>query len=348
MHQVIDLRSDTITRPTEAMRRAMAAAEVGDDMFDEDPTVRRLEERFCEITGREAAVFVPSGTMANQLAIRAQTEPGDELITHPDSHIIHYESGAPAALAGVTTRFAPGPRGIFGPEQIDPLVSPPDVHCCVTRLVTVENTHNRGGGSVWPLARLHAVVEAAHARGLRVHIDGARIWNASVAGGEPVNRIVGDADSVSACFSKGLGAPVGSALASDASTIRRARRFRKMFGGAMRQVGILAAAALHALDHHVQRLAEDHANARMLAERLAEIPGVTVDQAGVQTNIVLFDLDPRHGGAEAVARRLGAAGVLVFSTGPHRIRAVTHLDVTREQVAEAASRAASVLGHARA
>jgi threonine aldolase len=326
------------------MRRAMAAAEVGDDMFGEDPTIRRLEERFCEITGKQAAAFVPSGTMANQLAIRAQAEPGDEVITHPGSHIVHYESGAPAALAGVTTRFADGPRGTFAPEQVLALIAPADPHCCVTKLVTLENTHNRGGGSIWPLDRLRAVIDAAHSRGVRAHIDGARIWNASVASGDSVRTIVGKADSVSACFSKGLGAPVGSALAADAATIDRARRFRKMFGGSMRQAGILAAAALHALDHHLERLADDHANARMLAERLAGIPGVSLDLASVETNIVLFDLDLSLGSARDAAAKLAAAGVLVFDTGPQRIRAVTHLDVTREEVAEAGSRIARVLG----
>ncbi|HZW09653.1 MAG TPA: GntG family PLP-dependent aldolase [Phycisphaerales bacterium] len=341
---VIDLRSDTVTRPTEGMRRAMASAEVGDDMLGEDPTVRRLEERMCELTGKAAAAFVPSGTMANQLAIRAQTEPGDEVITHLDSHIVHYETGGPAALAGVTTRLTAGPRGMFGPGEVHALIAPDDPHCCVTRLVSLENTHNRGGGSVWPLAGLRAVIDAAHSRGLRAHIDGARVWNASVASGEPVRTIVGAADSVSACFSKGLGAPVGSALAADAPTIARARRFRKMLGGSMRQAGILAAAALYALDHHIERLAEDHANARMLAERLAEIPGVSVDPGSVETNIVLFDLDPRHGAAREVVAKLAAVGVMVFDTDPRRIRAVTHLDVTREQVAEAASRFARVLG----
>jgi threonine aldolase len=340
----IDLRSDTITRPTEAMRRAMAVAEVGDDMFGDDPTVRRLEERFCEITGKEAAVFTPSGTMANQLALRAQTEHGDEIITHPESHIIHYESGAPAALSGLMLRYADGPRGQFTPEAMRALVAPEDPDFCITKLVSIENTHNRGGGSIWPLPRLRALIDAVHACRVRVHIDGARIWNASVASGETVKTIVGAADSVSACFSKGLGAPVGSALASDRATIKRARRFRKMFGGSMRQAGILAAAALHALDLHIERLAEDHASARMLAERLAEVPGVRLDPSEVETNIVYFDLDPRHGPAAAVRERLAAVGVLVFDTGPQRIRAVTHLDVTREQVAEAAARMARVLG----
>lgn len=334
----IDLRSDTLTRPTDAMRRAIAQADVGDDMFGEDPTVRLLEDRFCELTGLEAAVFVPSGTMANQLAIRAQTEPGDEVITHPDSHIVHYESGAPAALAGVSVRFAPGDRGVFNAETMRALIQPDDPHCGVTRLVTVENTHNRGGGRVWPLECLRELTLAAHDAGLRLHMDGARIWNASIAAGVPVGTIVGHADSVSACFSKGLGAPAGSALASDAATIKRARRFRKMFGGAMRQAGVLAAAALHALDHHLDRLAEDHANARRLAEALAETPGVRVDPASVETNLVFFEIEPALGPAGDLCRRLASDGVLVLPESPTRIRAVTHLHITADDVDAAAAR----------
>lgn len=345
MTDIIDLRSDTITRPTDAMRRAMAEAEVGDDMFGEDPTVRRLEARFCEITGMEAAVFVPSGTMANQLAIRAQTEPGDEVITHPESHIIHYESGAPAALSGVMPRFAQGPRGLFTADQVRALVRPDDPHCCVSKLVTLENTHNRGGGKVWPIDQLQEVIDAAHDLGMRAHIDGARLWNASIASGQTVRAIVANADTVSACFSKGLGAPVGSALAGDAATIKRARRFRKQFGGSMRQAGILAAAAFYALDHHLERLADDHANARALADRLAETPGVRLDPAEIETNIVFFGLDPSCGPAAAVCERCAAAGVLMFSEGPSRIRAVTNLHVSAAQAIDAAGRIAGVLGH---
>jgi len=342
---IIDLRSDTITKPTAAMRRAMAEAEVGDDMFGEDPTVRRLEARFCEITGMEAAVFVPSGTMANQLAIRAQTEPGDEVITHPESHIIHYESGAPAALSGVMPRFAQGPRGTFTGAQVRALVRADDPHCCVSKLVTLENTHNRGGGKVWPIDQLQEVIDTAHDLGMRAHVDGARIWNASIASGETVRAILANADSASACFSKGLGAPVGSALAGDAPTIKRARRFRKQFGGSMRQAGILAAAALYALDHHLERLADDHANARLLAERLAETRGIRLDPAEVETNLVFVDLDPSCGPAASVCERCAAAGVRMFSEGPSRIRAVTHLHISAAQAVEAARRIARVLGH---
>ncbi|MBK7403959.1 MAG: aminotransferase class I/II-fold pyridoxal phosphate-dependent enzyme [Phycisphaerales bacterium] len=341
---MIDLRSDTVTKPTDAMRRAMAAAEVGDDMFGEDPTVRRLEDRFCELTGKPAAVFVPSGTMANQLAIRAQTEPGDEVITHADNHIIHYESGGPAALAGVMLALAPGPRGVFGADEVRALVRADDPHCPVTRLVALENTHNRGGGRVWPREQVREVVETSHALGLRVHIDGARIWNAAIASGRPVAELVGAADSVSACFSKGLGAPVGSILASDAPTIKRARRFRKMFGGAMRQAGVLAAAALHALDHHFDRLVEDHAGARRLAERLAALPGVRLDPSEVETNIVYFGLADGRRSAPEICTALKQAGVLVLPVGPDRIRAVTHLDVSPSQIERAALAAAEVLG----
>lgn len=344
MTETIDLRSDTVTRPTAAMRRAMAEAEVGDDMFGDDPSVRRLEERFCEITGMEAALFVPSGTMANQLAIRAQTEPGDEIITHPESHIVHYETGGPAAISGVSLRFAAGPRGTFDADAVRALVRPDDPHCAVTRLVSIENTHNRGRGRVWPIDQLHDVFDAAHDLGLRAHVDGARVWNAAVASGQTVRAILSNADSVSACFSKGLGAPVGSALAADAATIRRARRFRKMLGGAMRQSGVIAAAALHALDHHVDRLAEDHDNARFLADRLAEIPSVTVALDQVETNLVYFDTDPALGGAVHLCRTLASRGVLCLDEGPHTIRAVTHLDVTRPQIERALAIFSEVLG----
>lgn len=346
MTRPIDLRSDTVTRPTDAMRRAMAQAEVGDDMFGDDPTVNRLEARVCELTGMDAAVFVPSGTMANQLAIRAHTEPGDEVICHPDSHIVYYEAGAPAALSGVSTRFAQGPAGTFTPDTLRDLIRPNDQHFSVSKLVAVENTHNRGRGRVWPLEQLHGVLDAAHDLGLRAHIDGARIWNASVASGHAVREIVGSADTVSACFSKGLGAPVGSVLAGDAETIRRARRFRKMFGGAMRQSGVLAAAALHALEHHIERLAEDHANARRLAELLAAVPGVSADPGSVGTNLVFFDIDHELGPASAVCQRLASEGVLMLPDGPHTIRAVTHLDVSAGDIESAAQAVAGVLGRA--
>ena len=264
----IDLRSDTITQPTPAMREAMARAEVGDDVFGDDPTVTRLEARTAEILGKEAAVFTPSGTMANQLALRAHTEPGDEILVDGNAHIYYYETGAPAALAGVMCRCLPGVRGLFTVADVEAALRPADQHFAPTKLVCLENTHNRGGGSVWPMERIREIADVSRARGLRLHLDGARLWNAAVATGIPERDYAAHFDSVSVCFSKGLGAPIGSALCGTREFIQRARRFRKMYGGGMRQAGIIAAGALHALEHHRARLAEDHANARALAEEI--------------------------------------------------------------------------------
>ncbi len=332
---IIDLRSDTVTKPTPAMRHAMMDAALGDDVLGDDPTVIRLQERVAELLGKEAACFVPSGTMANQTAIRAHTEPGDEIICDADGHIIHYESAAPAALSGCMIRSVAGVRGVFSAEQVRAAVRPDDYHCPRSRLVIIENTHNRGGGTVWPMESVERVSAAARELGLRVHLDGARLWNAAVASGRKPREFARHADSVSVCFSKGLGAPVGSAVAGSREFIRRVFFFRKMFGGAMRQSGLLAAAALHALDHHVERLAEDHANARRLAEGLAGIKGITLDPARVQTNIVFFDVDERLGTASEVSTALDRAGVRTFDAGPRTIRAVTHLDVSREMVERA-------------
>jgi len=329
----IDLRSDTVTLPTLAMRQAMAAAEVGDDVFGEDPTVRRLEERTAELLGKEAAVFVPSGTMANQLAVRAHTEPGDELLVEGQAHIYYYEAGAPAALSGVMCRCLTGRRGIFTAADLHAALRPPDPHFARPRLVCLENTHNRGGGSIWPLETVTAVTAAAQAHGLRLHLDGARLWNASAATGIPERSYAAPFDSVNVCYSKGLGAPVGSALAGTKEFILRARRFRKQFGGGMRQAGVIAAGALYALEYHRTRLVEDHQHARALAEGLADLPGVDLDPATVQTNIVLIRLTRLS--ASAVAERLEAAGVRVLATGPETIRAVTNLNVTRDDLQRA-------------
>jgi threonine aldolase len=326
----IDLRSDTITRPTREMRNAIAEAEVGDDVFGEDPTVNRLEARAAEILGKEAAVFVPSGTMSNQIAIRAHTEPGDEILLEAFSHLYYYEAGAPSALAGVSVRCLPGMRGIFTPEILDAAIRPSNLHFPPSRLLCLENTHNRGGGTVWPLAQMRAVTETACRHGIRVHLDGARLWNASVASGVPEREYAALADSVSVCFSKGLGAPIGSALAGPREFIARARRFRKQFGGAMRQGGIAAAGALYALEHHRDRLAEDHVNARRLAEALSRMPGVELDPAAVQTNIVMIRITSRP--ASAVVERLSSLGVRVLATAPDTIRAVTNLHVSSDDV----------------
>ena len=329
----IDLRSDTITKPTPAMREAMARAEVGDDVFGDDPTVARLEARVAEMLGKEAAVFTPSGTMANQLALRSHTEPGDEILVEANAHIYYYESGAPAALAGVMCRCLSGVRGVFTAVDVEAALRPADQHFAPTKLVCIENTHNRGGGSIWPIERIREVAEVSRARGLRLHLDGARLWNAAVATGISERDYAAPFDSVSVCFSKGLGAPVGSALCGTREFIQRARRFRKMYGGGMRQAGILAAGALHALEHHRARLAEDHANARALAEGLSRLPAIELDPSSVQTNIVLMRVGKLP--AATLGGALDQAGVRVLATGPDTIRAVTNLMISSDDISVA-------------
>lgn len=338
----IDLRSDTVTVPTLAMREAMATANVGDDVFGEDPTVSLLEQRAAALLGKEAALYVPSGTMANQVAIRAHTEPGDEIIVEATAHIYYYEAGAPAALAGVMCRCIQGRRGIFTGANVESVIRSPDTHFAPTRLVCVENTHNRGGGSVWSPDQIAEVAEAARRHGLRLHMDGARLWNASVATGVSESAFAAPFDSINVCFSKGLGAPVGSALVGSREFIARARRFRKQYGGGMRQAGIIAAGALHALEHHRERIPEDHANARALAIGLARLPGIEIDLASVETNIVLFRVTALP--APDLARGLDAAGVRVLATGPDTIRAVTHLNVSAGDIAKAIEIFERVLG----
>ncbi len=329
---IVDLRSDTVTRPTPEMRRVMAEAEVGDDVLGDDPTVIRLQQKVARLFGKEAAVFVPSGTMANQTAIRALTEPGDEIIAHADSHIYHYESGAPFALSGCSMRLMTGPRGLFDVEQVRGALRPTESHFAQTRLIVIENTHNRGGGSIWPMRQILDIAGLAAQRGLRMHLDGARLMNACVATGIDPAEWARPFDTVSTCFSKGLGAPVGSAVAGSAATIRRVHRFRKMFGGGMRQAGILAAAAEYALDNHVQRLADDHANAKRLARALVDMPKASIDPATVETNILYFDVDAKAGTAADLCAKLKAEGVWMLATAPQRVRAVTHLDVGADSI----------------
>ena len=329
----IDLRSDTITQPTPAMREAMAQAEVGDDIFGDDPTVLRLEARVAEILGKEAAVFTPSGTMANQLAIRGHTEPGDEILVDANAHIYYYEGGAPAALSGVMCRCLPGVRGVFTAADVEAVLRPPDPHFAPTKLVCVENTHNRGGGNIWSIDNIAEVATVARHHGLRMHLDGARLWNAAIATGIAERAYAAHVDSVSVCFSKGLGAPVGSALAGESDFIQRARRFRKMLGGGMRQVGIIAAGALHALEHHRTRLVDDHAHARALAEGLARVAGLEVDAATVLTNMVLVRTGTLP--AATLASELDQAGVRVLAIGPDTLRAVTNLMVSAVDIAVA-------------
>lgn len=316
----------------------MMAAPLGDDVLGDDPTVIALQEKVAAMLGKEAACFVPSGTMANQAAIRGLTEPGDEIICHKDSHIIHYETGAPAVISGCMIAAADGARGQFTLDTFTEHVRPDNIHAARTRLLVIENTHNRGGGSVWGIDQIKALTSRARELNMKCHLDGARLWNASVASGLPPREFATHFDTVSTCFSKGLGAPVGSSVAGDRATIAKVARIRKMLGGAMRQSGLLAAAAMHALDHHVERLAEDHANAKRLAEGLGRIRGVRVNLAEVQTNIVYADIDASLGSAAEYCQRLHAQGVWVLPTGPQRFRAVTHLDVSREMIDRAITR----------
>jgi threonine aldolase len=332
----IDLRSDTVTQPTAGMRKAMAEAVVGDDVFGEDPTVNKLQERVAELLGKEAALFVPTGVMGNQLAIKALTEPGDEIIVEAGSHIFNYETAGPSLLSNVQLYTLQADRGILKASQLEAAIRPKAYYMPRTSLVCLENTHNRAGGTVYPLDEIKAIRSYTKQRGLSMHLDGARIWNASAATGISPKDYASQFDTVSVCFSKGLGAPVGSALAGSKELIERARKFRKIFGGGMRQAGIIAAGALYALDHHVERLHEDHSKARAFAERLVDLPGIAIDLHAVQTNIVIVEL-PRGGSpADEVLEALKSNGVLMTDAGYTTIRAVMHMDVNMEDVKEAA------------
>lgn len=328
---MIDLRSDTVTKPTPGMLAAMQAAAVGDDVYGEDPTINRLERVVADYLGKEAALFVPSGTMSNQIAIRLHCRPGEELICDSTSHVLLWEAGGPAALSGVTTRAIDGTFGILSPEQLDGKVRPKDMHSPQTKLVVLENTHNRGGGTCYTLDNVKAIYAWAKANGLAMHLDGARLWNAIVATGVPGKEWARYFDSISVCFSKGLGAPVGSALAGSKDFIDKARWVRKLFGGAMRQAGYLAAACLYAMDHHINRLADDHANAKLIAEAVAKVPGLKLTPPKVETNLVWIEVDPTWDTATNIVGRLKEQGILVSALGRTVIRACTHLNVTREE-----------------
>jgi len=333
--RVVDLRSDTVTRPSPAMRRAIAEADVGDDVLGDDPTVLKLQQRVADLLGKEAALYVPSGTMANLTALRALTEPGDEIIADADSHFYSYESGGVCAVAGCSVRLLAGERGRCGPDQVRSAMRRPMSHFPRSRVVVIENTHNRGGGAGWPLEQVAEIRHVADELGLKLHMDGARLMNACVAAGRKPTDYAALVDTVSMCFSKGLGAPVGSAVAGTTEMISRVHRFRKMFGGGMRQAGILAAAALYALDHNVDRLAEDHRNARRLAEALAEIPGITARPEQVDTNIIFFDLAESLGAAPDFCNHMRERGVWMLPESARRVRAVTHLDVSADDVEHA-------------
>jgi threonine aldolase len=332
----IDLRSDTVTRPTPAMRAAMASAEVGDDVFAEDPTINRLQERVAAVLGKEAALYVPSGTMSNQICVKTHTQPGDEMLCETLCHIYNNEAGGPAALSGVTSRTIEGDYGILDLSQLEGKIRPPNEHHVRTRLVCLENTHNRGGGRVYPIEKIQAISAWTQEHGLMLHLDGARLWNAVVATGISAAEWAEHFDSVSVCFSKGLGAPIGSALAGSREFVARARRIRKLFGGGMRQGGVAAAGALYALEHHVERLAEDHRNARVIAQAIADTPGLRLTPPEVETNLIWFEVDPDLGSGKDVAATLKQRGVLVHGSGPHTLRACTHLDVSASQAERAA------------
>jgi threonine aldolase len=338
---LVDLRSDTVTRPTDAMRAAMVAADVGDDVYGEDPTVLALEERVAGLFGHEAAQFVPSGTMGNQLAIRLLVPPGEELLLDADAHVVSYEGGGAAQHGAVQTRTLVSPRGLLEPSAVEAQLRPAGFGTVVTRAVAVEQTHNRGGGAVYPLPVLATLRSLTSAAGVALHCDGARIWNAAVATGTPFAAYGALFDTLSVCFSKGLGAPVGSALVGPAALMPEARAIRRRLGGGMRQAGILAAGALYALDHHVERLADDHARARRLAAVCADLAPHTVDPESVETNIVSLDHTKHPCDAPALAARARAAGLLMSVVGERRVRLVLHLDADDAAVdrAEAALRA---------
>jgi threonine aldolase len=340
---MIDLYSDTKTRPTPAMRRAMAEAEVGDEQKFEDPTVNRLRERICDLLGTEDAVFLPSGTMCNQIAVRVHCRPGEAILCDRTAHVATSEAGGPAAHAGAMIHAIDGATGIFTADQLAAGIGPASRYRPRSRLVVVEQTSNLAGGLVWPIDVITGVARVARANGLALHMDGARLPNACVASGLPARRYAGHVDSLWIDFTKGLGAPVGAVLAGTRDFIHEAWRYKQMMGGAMRQAGIIAAAALHALDHHWERLDEDHRNARTLADGLAEIAGLSLDPARVETNIVFFEVT-RHGwSAPRLAEACGRHGLVIGAFGPSRIRCVTHLDVSHDDIAAALRIIASVL-----
>ncbi len=331
----IDLRSDTVTRPTPGMRRAMAEAEVGDDVYGEDPTVQALELRTAELLGKEAALFVPSGTMANQIGIGVHCRPGDELICGETSHVYVWEAGGIARHWGTTPRTVRGENGQLRLSDLTDLIRPDNEHYVQTRLVCLENTHNRGGGLVASFEEVEKISNWARSRELAMHLDGARLMNAVVASKISAADWARPFDTVSICFSKGLGAPVGSALAGSAEIIRQAHRLRKLLGGGMRQAGVIASAALYALEHHVDRLAEDHEHAQILAQAVEQTKGLRIESGKVETNLVWIAVDPAIGTAADVVARLKAEGVLMSALGPQVFRACTHLDVSREEVERA-------------
>jgi len=341
----IDLRSDTVTLPTEEMRRAMAEAEVGDDVYGEDPTIQRLERLAAEIMGKEAALFVPSGTMGNQVSVMTHTQRGDEVIMEAESHVYYYEVGAMAVLSGVQARPVPGRRGVMDPDDVRKAIRERNnIHFPRTSLVVLENTHNRGGGKVLPLENVKAISDIAHSKGLSVHMDGARIFNAQVATGIPVSEYAKYADSVMFCLSKGLCAPVGSMVVGSKDFINKARKNRKMLGGGMRQAGVLAAAGIIALTKMVDRLQEDHDNAKLLAQKLHQL-GYGVDPVEVETNMVVVNVTPTGKDVHTMEMELRSRGVLANANSPKTLCLVTHYGITKDDVMMAVDAFADIMKH---
>ena len=333
---MIDIRSDTVTKPSDEMRDVIARAEVGDDVFGEDPNVNELQVAVAKLFGKESALYVPSGTMANQVSINAHTQPGNEVICESGCHLYNYESGAPALLSGVMLRTIDGEMGSITAEQVEANIRPTSYHFAQTTLITLENTHNRAGGTIFPLGQIKEISEVAKKHNIKMHLDGARLMNAVVATGIEAAEWASYFDSVSICLSKGLGAPVGSVVAGTEAFIERAHRYRKTYGGGMRQAGLLAAAGKYALENNVERLAEDHTNALTFAESVASLEGINVELDWVQTNIVMIDIDESLGSAAEWVERLAELDVAILTVSPQRLRAVFHLDVSTEESAGAA------------
>jgi threonine aldolase len=333
---MIDLRSDTVTRPSAAMRSAMANAVVGDDVFGEDPTVNLLQQTVASLLGKEQALYVPSGCMSNQLALKAHTEMGDEVIMEQDAHMFNYETAAPSVMSAVQVKTIAGIRGVFKAEELPPHIRPSQYYMPRTRVICIENTHNRAGGTIFPIEEIKRISEFCRTNGIMFHLDGARLWNASVATGIPVNEWARYFDSVSVCFSKGLGAPVGSALCGTKDFITRAHKWRKVFGGGMRQAGILAAGALFAVQNNIPRLREDHEKAAFLADALSDIPSISIDRECVQTNIILVDVERTGRTPQSFISAAREQGILISGGTFTKFRMVTHMDVSLDQVKQAA------------
>ena len=340
----IDLRSDTITRPTEAMRRAMAEAEVGDDVFGEDPTINKLQEKAAELLGKEAALYAASGTMANQISLRVHTRPGDEIICDRHSHVYRNEGGAAASLSGLSFFLLDGDQGRLTADQVAEAIMPDNIHFPVSKVVSLENTHNRGNGSVYDLDQIAAIADLARKNGLGMHLDGARMFHACLAGGYSPPELAQYFDTISFCLSKGLGAPVGSMIVSTKENIKLALRYRKQYGGGMRQAGILGAAGLYALENNIDRLADDHARAKKLALALADMPKVSINPDDIQTNIVIFDCAPSGLTPVQTMEALAEAGVLVLPFGGTNLRAVLHLEIDDADIDQAVESFGKVFG----